>query len=466
MHASARRAPPSLSSTANLSSHLEQDLASFARQCTQSGCQKLLHRSYKRLSAWGRTWACLHDGRVFTTAAEKCVHSLNGNPGCGVCNSPPDRKDSFHRLVLAYNVIYRPSLEVCVALNCNDAPVMFPNEFGPGLLSLSYTSSPVSEDVPFPDYTFWETYPQWLLALQRSPPPHWHHKLDRAVLVGGNPRASNLRILLFGGMCDAAFNSSGFIDMAGGSLPKKGRPVNAKDRAPDEPLSDFLSQALADRGAVGLRRFQFVPRLELCRYKLIVLSTGHSRWLDSMKYALLCKSLVVLLVSTADKEQRIGEVAFQALAAAYSPIDRLLLSGMTHIEVPLNHSKSETACYTAAAALEAIRRDDAHAHAIARRGENLIREQLSMRSVYDYVDSLFTRLAAIQAGKISVPTFIGYHGGIEITHESYDNFTKRAEDPRILKWALRPPVGNYTGWLGSVGAAAGMEALQNLSTGV
>lgn len=440
--------------TKEMTRFLDLDLASFKARCTRELCQSLFSISWRSIPVWGRVWACIHRGRVFTTSADACPRSLLANPGCGICRSGGDRKDSFHRLILTYNELYRPAIDVCITLNCQDAPVLYRS----GLVGFAYTGSPSSYDVPFPDYTTWQSYPLWLQDLERSPPPPWHEKLRRAVLVGGATTASNLRRMLFGGVCNEVFHRLGFVDMAG--VTRNTAKLRDGNPIPRNATGRDIAAALADRNATGLRQFPFVPRSDLCRYRMIVLSTGHSRWLDHMKHTLLCKSLVVNLVSLGASEHvnRRDGIVWRAIAAAYSPIERVLKSGVTHVELVLNHSSPDM-CSKAANTLQAMWDDDAQAHAIASRGEATTRQHYSVQGIYDYVDAAIARMAAIQKGAFNVSTFIEQHRGVEITHDNYDNVTKRVGDYRFAKWE-RPPKGSYTGWLGSGGWQIGMEQLR------
>lgn len=429
----------------NLTGYLEHDLASFAKTCHASrSCQRLLDVSYAKQNPFGRTWACLYQGAVYTTSADRCMTGLVFQ-GCGICQSPPDRKDSFHRMVLTYNLFYRPSLDACILLNCQDAPHLFLSEMQSGRLGVSYTGSPFSVDIPFPDYSTWEQYPQWLLQLEKQPPTPWREKMQRIVLVGGGTRNSHLRRVIFGGTCDHAFNHTGFIDMAG--VPKG------------------KNASFGPRNSSDLRRLAFVPRLDLCRYKVIVLSEGHSRWLDHMKNMLLCKSLIVMLTSAdewLDTPEKRNAVAFRALNSAYGTLDRLLESDVTHVEIRLNHSMPDM-CSHAAHQLKMLLHRETEIQAIGARGEAAVRDHFSMQAIYDYVDMLFQRLAAIQrANRVNVSAFINQHGGVEVTHENYDEQTKRPYDARLVKWRSRPPAGNYEGWHGAEGARVAVQALQEL----
>ena len=221
--ATSATATGNLPTTGNLTSFLDRDLASFKRRCTRDACQRAFNTSWHHLSVLGRVWACIHRGRVFTTDAASCFTGRklsNPTSGCGICVSGgsypyADRKHCFHRMILAYNELYRPHFDACIILNCQDAPILYRE----GLFSFAYTGSPFSYEVPFPDYSSWQSYPQWLQGLQHSPPPRWHMKLRRAVLVGGQTRASSLRKKLFGGFCDKAFHQLGFVDMVGVDSP-------------------------------------------------------------------------------------------------------------------------------------------------------------------------------------------------------------------------------------------------------
>ena len=449
--ATSATATGNLTTTGNLTSFLDRDLARFKRLCTRDACQSAFNTSWQHLSVLGRAWACIHRGRVFTTDAASCFTGrMLSNPrsGCGICASGgsypyADRKHCFHRMILAYNEFYRPNFDVCIILNCQDAPILYRE----GLFSFAYTGSPFSYDVPFPDYSSWQSYPQWLQGLQHSPPPRWHMKLRRAVLVGGQTRASSLRKKLFGGVCDKIFHQLGFVDMVGvdGPFGRSNRTA---------AVSAELAAALADRNATGLRRLPFIPRAGLCQYRMIVLSEGHSRWLDHLKYELLCKSLVVQLVDLVDPDTKEG----RALSTAYSPIERVLQPDVTHIELTLDHSSPEW-CSKVAESLKAIWADDAKAQAISNTGEARTRQHYSIQGIYDYVDAAVTRMATIQKDTFDVPMFIQEHNGVEITHENYDNVTMRWFDRLFATWT-RPPEGTYTGWHGPVGARIAMEQLR------
>ena len=318
--------------------------------------------------------------------------------------------------------------------------MLFPSErrTGPGKLGVAYTGSPFSDEVPFPDYTTcWETYPRWLLDLQRQPPSPWEEKQDSIVVVGGGTRNSKLRMVLFGGACDNAFKATGSTIHMVGVHGGKNVTLNGN--------------------SAGFQRLAFVPRRALCQYKVIVLSQGHSRWLDHMKYMLLCKSLVVMLADDMSQNQ----VALKALGSAYGPLDRIMEPGVTHMELHLNHSDPDTCSY-AARQLEELMHHHGKAQAVAKRGEAIVREQFSMQAIYDYVHALFTRLGAIQARRVNISAFIEQHGGVEVTHESYDRLTKRSFDKRIVTWQNRTPAGEYDGWQGAAGAMVAMQALRDL----
>lgn len=425
--------------TLGASSHLEDDLASFARHCVKGRCDVLLNTSYQSMSPLGRTYGCLYQGRVFTTGVAYCSRGLK-HAGCGVCKSPPHRKDHFHYLMLAYNNLFRPRFDMCFAFNCQDSPVLFDRGRASGRLGGAYTGSPVSVEVPFPDYTIWQRYPEWLLQLQANPPLPWNRKLDRVVLVGGQLGASAVRRRVLGGSCDEALGRVGFIDVVG--------------------VADSDSSNSSGRSG-GLRRIKRLPRLALCNYRVIVLIAGHSRWLDHMKYTMLCKSLVVLLMGQAVPRSH-EQLPSQALDSAYSLLGRMMKSGATHLEVRVNESSLDM-CSHVVDVLTAARRDEAKAHAMAKQGEALVRAAYSLRAIYHYLHVLFQRVAAIQAaGHANISAFIMEHGGVEITFENYDRVTKRENDARVLCWQRRPLMGNYTGWLGKQGAPLGLAVHQEL----
>jgi hypothetical protein len=237
--------------------------------------QAALQRAHASLLPWQRFWFCVAGGNVWLRPPHRCREA--GHPGCGFCAMGGHRREAFLLGLYEYLTTYppSPSFDVCTTVCCRDlAAVSFISSAGwnpsrrwyvPPPLVLSYSASPYTADIPFPDYSIWppsRLAPRgqrigWeaVVAEIEAQPIAWERKLDRALLAFGEPpelswkRAQPaaklpLRHALWHGRCD--LESGGSIAVANGP---SGSEIPGK-----------------------------VSKAGFCRWKMIVLTHGSSNW--------------------------------------------------------------------------------------------------------------------------------------------------------------------------------------------
>jgi len=291
-----------------------------------------LSESFSKLKLWGRLWFCVVQGHVWTTPGTECAHAHRGwSTGCGGCHmggTTHKRKQSLYLGLLEYVQRYKPDFDVCAPVSCRDTPSVARTsatlqKTTPPLV-LSYMTSPYSWDVPFPDYTSWngDGWEALSKQLMQTQVP-WANKTNRAVLAFGNMSLNGAQ-WWYNEHKEAKFARIRHALLYG------------------HCSSPSLLVVNGDRSVRNMPRR--IPKMEFCRYKIIVLTYGTSQWLDHTRDALLCGSLVVFVTDTSCGT---GEHQDPSLCApgsvidaenAYDPLSRMFVDRVNVLIVNGNSS--------------------------------------------------------------------------------------------------------------------------------
>lgn len=146
----------------------------------------ILVQSMKHLQPSSRTWFCVRDGTLYVSSASSCLGGY-GALWCGICASDRLRKDALHFMILNYLKHARHNWRVCSPFNCGDSPKAFKTQAT--RFFLGYTMSPLTYDIPFPDYRVWRALP----SLQKKPKlMQWELKAVRlAIVIGTDTQKSS-----------------------------------------------------------------------------------------------------------------------------------------------------------------------------------------------------------------------------------------------------------------------------------
>ena len=325
-----------------------------------SGCERSVQladsdAAYEKLPPYARARFVLVDGTLWK-AASRCVY----------------RRDEVTAWALLQLLERYPDLpDFDVVLNCRDGPLLRPPRRGSSWsgspLVLSFSAMAEHAEVATPDYTFWglpgKLKPWSALRvdlLHRAKRP-WARRVPRAI-------------------------ATGVVNDYHSTLGVKTRQAvlacNARADADRRFEIHYHSLYFA----------RYYSTEEHCAYKYILLAPGsHAVWLDHMKQKLLCGSLVMLLEPAHTGRAR------QALQ--YDVLTRLLRPGVHYLSIPLPPPELSTSAASAKAAapkpppicqalsdaLDWAEANPQAAQQIADAGRALVRDVLTMGSVYAYM---------------------------------------------------------------------------------
>ena len=366
-----------------------------------------VERAHASLISWHRTWFCLDGDHVWLRPSSTCSgrHAI----GCGTCSMGAERILSYLHALRTYLHAY-PSARhaMCAVIGCRDGPSVNMPEGGRQRLAppspvLSYTGSPFSLDVPFPDYGVWRVpgvRPGWRAlshelekAADRFP---WESKKAQAVLAFGtrpsrffiDPRPKHqeqpLRHALYHGRCDR--HPSGQIAVFHG---------------PDDPG-------------------RWLNKTDFCRYRVILMTYANAFWSDHMRDALLCGSLVIYVTDVAPMIQMRTHVAPKADQHAFDVLSRHLEPGVHYMLVSANSTADDanldarrSLCERVATAVAWALEHDEEARSMAQRGRRLVRDLYRWPQILAYVHGLFTRMSTMQGSSV-VRRVASHLGGVSV----------------------------------------------------
>lgn len=316
-----------------------------------------IEESFTHLQPWARSWFCISRRQLWTTRAHSCRGLAE--PGCGSCLPSHYRKGNLFQMLLTFLQVGspRPDLAACAAFNCQDSP-RFPQS-GQKRFTLSYSSSSMGAgaeeatwDVPFVDYRMPVQWPRWLSAMHNVTQALWHTRRDVGVLAFGN----------------LAYAGPGFRQNT--AVGKNHKLALRHAFYHGCTARNWSAQLEIVNGPRSAR--QWMPKSEYCSYRYVVLMSGNSNWLDSIKELLLCGSLLIFVVD-------MGTSMMAQSRRACDPIMQGLSNGSHYLRVEVDGGLADSSaegrhrlCNRVSTAISWAQQHPAQARKIARQGREYV----------------------------------------------------------------------------------------------